>query len=90
VRYRLGDDNTTGGTVDFSSTRRRGAKRTVVVARMAVKWLAMLMGEGRTLKPSLFRSRLRRIIRSETTIRASDAELAVKTFKPSDANVTIK
>ena len=46
--------------------------------------------EGRTLNSSLFSSRLRRIIRSETTIRASDAELAVKTFKPSDANVTPK
>jgi hypothetical protein len=46
--------------------------------------------EGRTLNSSLFRSRLLCIIRWETTIRASIAELAVKTFKPSDANVTIK
>ena len=47
-------------------------------------------GEGRTLNSSLFRSRRRRIVRSETTARASTEELAVKTFKPSDVNVTIK
>jgi hypothetical protein len=39
---------------------------------------------------SSWHAQLCAIIRSETTARASTEELAVKTFKPSDVNVTIK